>query len=88
VFVSIEIPVSHDFYSFTASTRYKKRMVSQQQRRAVVWTILTAILTFYYWDQLLISLNGSTFTAILVVLMAWVCGCVDMNDLTGQPHDD
>jgi hypothetical protein len=61
-------------------------MVSR--RRAIVWTIVTAMVTYSYWESLLLSLHGSTSTAIVVVLMAWVCGCVDMNDLTGQPHDD
>jgi hypothetical protein len=56
--------------------------------RAVIWTLLTFVLTYVYWDSLLTSLHGSKFTAVLVVLMAWVCGCVNLNDLTGQPHDD
>ena len=54
----------------------------------VVLTFLTTVpLCYYFWNDLLESLDGSTFKASLVVLLAVFCGCVDMNGLTDQPHD-
>jgi hypothetical protein len=63
-------------------------MVTQ---RALLWTCLVLPVSCLYWSRLVESLEGNTWLASLVVLMAWICGCVDMNELTGQPegeHDD
>lgn len=56
--------------------------------RALIWTCLVVPVSIYYWDRLLASLEGSKALAALVVGMAWICGCVDVNDMTGQPEDE
>jgi hypothetical protein len=57
-------------------------------RRAVLWTLVVAFLAFRFWNDLVQSLGGSTFQATLVILLAWACGSIDVNDMVGQPHDD
>jgi hypothetical protein len=57
-------------------------------RRAVLWTLVVAFLTFRFWNELVQSLDGSAFKATLVILLAWACGSIDVHDMVGQPHDD
>mmetsp|Transcript_31570 Transcript_31570/g.52121 ORF Transcript_31570/g.52121 Transcript_31570/m.52121 type:complete len:83 (-) Transcript_31570:838-1086(-) len=57
-------------------------------RRAIIWTSIVVPVALYYWPQLVNSLEGSTPIAGLIVLMAWICGCVDLNEMTGQPDDE
>lgn len=57
-------------------------------RRAIGWTCVMIPCTVYYWNDLVVSLEGSKWQAALIVLMAWICGCTDINHLTGQPEGD
>ena len=57
-------------------------------RRALIWTPILISIVYLYWDRLVVSLDGSKPTAALILFMAWVCGIIDMNDMTGQPHED
>jgi hypothetical protein len=64
-----------------------------EPRRAFIWSAIVFTLSLYYWSRLVESLDGNILYAVLVVMIAWICGCVDMNELTGQPeaehsHDD
>jgi hypothetical protein len=58
-------------------------------RRAVIWTLIVLPLAMFYWSSLVDSLEGNRVIAILLITMAWFCGCVDINDMVGQPeqHD-
>mmetsp|Transcript_30746 Transcript_30746/g.29621 ORF Transcript_30746/g.29621 Transcript_30746/m.29621 type:complete len:83 (+) Transcript_30746:13-261(+) len=40
------------------------------------------------WDNLLRSLDGSYFKAILIVICAYGGTLIDLNDMVGQPHED
>ena len=57
-------------------------------RRALLWTCIMVPTSIYHWPQLVISLEGSQWIASLVVLIVWVAGCVDMNEMTGQPEGE
>lgn len=57
-------------------------------RRALIWTFIVVPVAWYYWNQLVSSLDGNLWLASLVVGMAWICGCVDMNEMTGQPEGE
>jgi hypothetical protein len=64
-----------------------------ERKKALIWTTIVITLSSYYWSKLLESLKGNKLHAVLVILIAWICGCVDINELTGQPeaehsHDD
>jgi hypothetical protein len=56
--------------------------------RTVGWTCLILLGTWHYWEPLVLSLNDSKWQAALIVLLAWVCGCIDTTDMVGQPHHD
>lgn len=45
-------------------------------------------LAFYYYDQILASLDNSHFKAVLILACVFTGVAVDLNDLTGQPHED
>ena len=55
-------------------------------RRAIGWTCFLIPCSVYFWNALVDSLDGSIWQACLIVLLAWVCGCTDINDLTSQPE--
>jgi hypothetical protein len=57
--------------------------------RFVACTLLMIPLTYYFWEQLVESLDGSKPLAGLIVLLAWACGSIDLNEhMVGQPHAD
>jgi hypothetical protein len=57
--------------------------------RFAACTLLMVPLTYYYWEPLVESLDGSKPLAVLIVLLAWACGSIDLNEhMVGQPHTD
>ena len=45
-------------------------------------------LVYLYWGDLLSSLDGSLSKAVLIVICAYGGTLIDLNDLSGQPHED
>ena len=63
-------------------------MPSFSTRRVVIWTIVVLLVSCRYWKTLVESLDGSLYKAVLIVVLAWTCGCIDVNEMVGQPHED
>jgi len=63
-------------------------------RREVTATITVVPLTWYYWRDLVASLDDNRYLAGLIVVGAWCGIAVDLNEhMVGQPeaphdHDD
>jgi hypothetical protein len=59
------------------------------QRREVFATLLVVPAVYFYFGDLVASLDGSLFKAALIVLFFWVAMAVDVSQhMTGQPDAD
>lgn len=56
--------------------------------RLVLAVFVVTPLVYIYWNDLLSSLDGSLFKAVLIVMCAYAGTLIDLNDLSGQPHED
>ena len=63
------------------------RIVTFFSRRDVIATLTVVPATYFYWGDLVESLEGSRWIAALIVVGAWVGIAVDLNEhMTGQPE--
>jgi len=63
-----------------------KKVMDVLSRREVLATLTVVPATYWYWNDLVASLDGSKWTASIIVVSAWVGIAVDVNEhMVGQP---
>ena len=71
------------------STSLTNKICSFLGRREVLATLTVAPATYWYWSDLVESLEGSKFIASLIVFGAWFAMAFDINEhMVGQPEAD
>jgi len=58
-------------------------------QREVIATLTVVPAVYFYWKDLVESLEGNVFVACLIVVGAWFGIAIDLNEhMTGQPESD
>lgn len=64
-------------------------ILSFLQRREILATLTVAPLSYWYWTNLLESLDGNICVALLIIVGGWFSIAIDLNEhMIGQPEGD